>query len=50
MPSKMLLGIEQKGKVIDELRQKLEELYNVSDDSSLTFSHSNRPTCLIPIY
>jgi len=25
MPSKMLFGIEQKGKVIDELRQRLEE-------------------------
>jgi len=31
MPSKMLFGIEQKGKVFDELRQKLEELDNVSD-------------------
>jgi len=31
MPSKMLFGIEQKGKVVDELRQKLEELDNVSD-------------------
>jgi len=31
MPSKMLFGIEQKGKVIDELRQRLEELDNVSD-------------------
>jgi len=31
MPSKMLFGIEQKGKVIDELRQKLKELGNVSD-------------------
>jgi len=30
-PSKMLFGIEQKGKVVDELRQKLEELDNVSE-------------------
>jgi len=29
--AQMLFGIEQKGKVIDELRQKLEELENVSD-------------------
>lgn len=30
-PSKMVFGIEQKGKVIDELRQKLEELDNFSE-------------------
>ncbi|KMQ81616.1 hypothetical protein RF55_25750, partial [Lasius niger] len=30
-PSKMLFGIEQKGKVVDELRQKFEELDNVSE-------------------
>ncbi|KAH8285272.1 hypothetical protein KR054_007071, partial [Drosophila jambulina] len=35
VPSKMLFGVEQKGQIIDELREKLEEINNTAQVENL---------------